>query len=118
MAERQHALPRQARNNGMALRGRPIRVPRGKATVRQILRQHLREEGHRMQELAGPWKCKPQTVYDMFYDGRAFSPAHIDAAAAFLRLDEHDTAELRILGAREAGWNIDPQYLLQENQHG
>ncbi|KMM77256.1 hypothetical protein ACP93_02425 [Xanthomonas sp. NCPPB 1128] len=71
-----------------------------------------------MQELAGPWKCKPQTVYDMFYDGRAFSPAHIDAAAAFLRLDEHDTAELRILGAREAGWNIDPQYLLQENQHG
>lgn len=112
------ALARQAANNGMACGGRPIRVPPGKASVRQLLRRHLREEGHRMQDLAGPWQCKPSTVYDMFCDRRPLAPGHIDAAIDFLRLDEFDAAELRLLGAHEAGWAIDPEYLLGGERHG
>jgi len=66
-----------------------------------------------MHALAGPWKCTPQNVYDLFYRSNPLGPQHIDAAAAFLRLDEFDINELRLLGAREAGWNIDPQFLEQ-----
>lgn len=65
-----------------------------------------------MHALAGPWKCTPQNVYDLFYRSNPLGPQHIDAAAVFLRLDEFDTNELRLLGAREAGWNIDPEFLV------
>lgn len=102
---------RQHANNGMACGGRPIRVPRSVDSVRGHLRRHLREEGHRMQALAGPWKCTTQNVYDLFYRSSPLGPQHIDAAAVFLRLDEFDSNELRLLGAREAGWNIDPEFL-------
>ncbi|WP_228734383.1 hypothetical protein [Xanthomonas euvesicatoria] len=66
MADRTPTLPRQARNNGLAVGGRPIRVPVGKATVRQLLKRHLREEGKRMHDLAEPWQCCKQNVYDRF----------------------------------------------------
>ncbi|MCS3807856.1 hypothetical protein [Xanthomonas sp. 4461] len=114
MADGSRSLPRQSRNNGLAVGGRPIRVPVGKATVRQLLKRHLLEEGKRIQDLAAPWQCCVQNVYDRFCKGGAIAPGHIDAAIAFLRLDEFDAAELRLLGAREAGWNIDTQYLLPE----
>ncbi|WP_258077840.1 hypothetical protein [Xanthomonas arboricola] len=114
MADGTRTLPRQARNNGLAVGGRPIRVPVGKATVRQVLKRHLLEEGKRIQDLAEPWQCCVQNVYDRLSRGRVLAPGHIDAAIAFLRLDEFDAAELRLLGAREAGWNIDTKYLLKE----
>lgn len=105
---------RQAANNGMAARGRPIRVPRGQHTTRSILRRHLVEEGKRMQDLAPIWQCTTSNVYDVFYQDRPLSPNHIDLAAQFLGLDEFDTNELRLLGAREAGWRIDTQFLLED----
>ncbi len=114
MADGSHSLPRQAPHNGMARGGRPIRVPLGKTTARQILRRHLAEEGKRMQDLAGPWQCRRQTVYDIFSDARAISPAHIDAAITWLRLDDFDANELRLVAAREAGWNIDPRFILED----
>lgn len=117
MADAARTLPRQAPHNGMACAGRPIRVPLGKASVRQVLRRHLREDGRRMQDLAAPWQCAPRTVYDMFCSARTFSPQHIDAAIAWLGLDDFDAAELRLLGAREAGWAIDIRYIL-EDHHG
>ncbi|MCI2243232.1 hypothetical protein L3067_01235 [Xanthomonas sp. PPL568] len=113
MTERKRTLPRQVAHNGLSCGGRPIRVPVGKATVRQVLRRHLREEGRRMQDLCGPWQCKANTIYNAFHDKRPFSPGHVDAAIKFLGLDDFDAAELRLLGAREAGWNIDTQYLLE-----
>jgi hypothetical protein len=94
-------MPRQAPHNSMACGGRPIRVPLGKFSVRQLLRRHLREDGRRMQDLAAPWQCAPRAVYDMFCSARTFSLQHIDAA------------ELRLRGAREAGWNIDPTLILE-----
>jgi len=108
------ALRRQAPHNGRAVGGRPIRVPRQVNSVRAMLRRHLREEGRRMQDLAEPWQCRKTTVYDMFWDSRAFSPQHIDAAIAWLHLDEFDAAELRLQGAREAGWKIDTKHLLED----
>ncbi|UIX76787.1 hypothetical protein ABFO19_09095 [Xanthomonas citri pv. glycines] len=115
MADGSRPLPRQARNNGLAVGGRPIRVPVGKATVRQLLKRHLREEGKRMHDPAEPWQCCKQNVYDRFCSACALAPGHIEAAITFLRLDEFDAAELRLLGAREAGWAIDTKYLLEEN---
>jgi len=82
--------------------------------VRQPLRRHLREEGRRMQDLSRPWQCAPRKVYDMFCDGRPFSAPHIDAGIERLGLDDFDATELRLLGAREAGWNIDSRYILDE----
>lgn len=66
-----------------------------------------------MQDLAVVWECTRQTVYDVFYRQRPLSPAHIDLAAQLLGLDDFDTNQLRLLGAREAGWNIQPQFLLE-----
>lgn len=103
---------RQSPHNGRAVGGRPIRVPRDVNSVRAMLRRHLREEGHRMQDLAEAWGCKPGNVYDYFCEDRPFSPQHIEACIAFLKLDEFDAAELRLQGAREAGWKIDAKYLL------
>src|SRR5690606_24940225 len=101
-------LRRQPVHNGRSLGGRPIRVPRTVNSVRAILRRHLHEEGRRMQDLAEPWQCKKVTVYGVFHDARPISPQHIDAAIAWLQLDEFDAAELRVQGAREAGWKIEP----------
>ncbi len=68
-----------------------------------------------MQDLAPVWCCTRHNVYDLFYAGRPLSPNHIDLAAQFLGLDEFDTNELRLLGAREAGWQIDPAFLLEKH---
>lgn len=111
-------LARQVAHNGKSCGGRPIRVPIGKASVRQLLRRHIREEGLRMQDLSIPWQCKPPTIYRAFGDQRPFSPSHIEAAIEFLGLDEFDANELRILGAREAGWQISGKYLLRANDSG
>ncbi|MEF9875154.1 MAG: hypothetical protein RR778_15785 [Glutamicibacter sp.] len=107
MARRQHA------NNGMAAGGRPIRVPRSVTSVRAHLRRHLAEEGRRMQDLVPAWGCTKHNVYDLFYEDRPLSPNHIDLAAQFLGLDDFDTNELRLLGAREADWRIDTTFLLE-----
>lgn len=106
-------VSRQAAHNGMAAGGRPIRVPRTVNSVRAHLRRHLAEEGHRMQDLAPVWGCTRHNVYDLFYEDRPLSPNHIELAAAFLGLDDFDTNELRLLGAREAGWRIDPNFILE-----
>lgn len=108
---------RQSHHNGTTCGGRPIRVQPYGGSLRGLLRQHLREEGKRMNALAGPWQCKPQNVYDIFWSKRPISPNHVEAAAKFLCLDEFDTNELRLAGAREAGWRIDTKMLL-ETDHG
>lgn len=100
-------------HNGLAVGGRPIRVPLGQNTVRALLRRHLKEEGRRMQDLADAWGCTKGNVYDYFWSRRPFSPSHIEASIVLLGLDEFDAAELRLIAARESGWNIDGKYLLE-----
>jgi len=113
MADISRTLARAAPHNGTACGGRPIRVERGKATVRNLLRRHIREEGRRLQGLAEPWQCTRSTVYGAFCNGHPFSPQHIEAAIAWLGLDEFDANELRIRGAREAGWSIDLNFVME-----
>lgn len=108
-------IPRQPIHNGTCCGGRPIRVPVGPRTVRQLLRRHLREEGARIQDLAKVWECKRKSVYDRLCDKRPLSPQHILAVVDLLKLDNFDKAELLLLGAQEAGWCIDPTYLIPDD---
>lgn len=114
-------MPRQGPNNARGAGGRSVRVPLGVSTVRAVLRRHIREEHCRMQDLMVPWHCERQTVYDIFHDGRPLSPQHVEAAIGWLGLDEFDANELRLLGASEAGWKLDPAFLavvLEGGVHG
>ena len=43
--------------------------------------------------------------------GRPLPPQHVEASITHLGLDEFDANELRLLAAREAGWQIDPAYI-------
>lgn len=87
-------------------------------SVREELRRHLHESGQQVQALAAAWGCKPFSVWRMFQRaGRPLSPRHIEAAISALELDNLDANDLRLRAAREAGWAIDPQYLLEE-RHG
>jgi len=68
-----------------------------------------------MQDLAPVWGCTRHNVYDLFYGYRPLSPSNIDIAAQFLGLDDFDANERRLLGAREAGWRIDTNLLLEDH---
>jgi hypothetical protein len=75
--------------------------------ARDLIRRHLREEGCNLGALAQPWKVKRETVKTIMHHGRPLSPQHIDAVIEFLKLDEFDALELRLLGAIDAGWQLD-----------
>ncbi len=95
--------------------GRPIHYPRDVRTVRDHLRRHLREEGQQMQHLAAAWGVTKHTVYALFNVDRPLPPQHVEASIAHLGLDAFDANELRLLAAREAGWQIDPQFLIDHS---
>lgn len=86
--------------------GRRIKVPKLIRTTRDLIRRHLREEGVHMRDIAPWWDVKPETVKTIMHHGRPLSPQYIDAVIEGLQLDEFDANELRVLGAIEAGWNI------------
>lgn len=109
MSRRQHA------NNGMAAADLPISIPRSIDSVRLQLKRHLVREGKRVQDLAEVWGCSKHNVYDLSYRDWPISPHHIELAAQVLGLDEFDTNELRLFGAREAGWCIGTNFLLEKS---
>lgn len=86
--------------------GRRVSVPKSVRTVRDLIRRHLREEGHDQAALAAPWRVLPGSVKTIMCHGRPLSPQYIDAAIEFFKLDEFDALELRLQGAIEAGWQI------------
>lgn len=84
-------------------------------TARDLLRRHLHEARQDLKFLAGPWQCKAFSVWRVFQrTERPLQPEHVDRAIAALQLDEFDANELRLAAAREAGWLIDPHYLLED----
>lgn len=93
--------------------GQPIRIPVGPTTTRQIIKRHFREEGVRLNTLTGPWRCTSHNVYSTLCRSRPLAPGHIEGAIAILGLDEFDANELRLQAAREAGWQIDPRFILR-----
>ncbi len=84
-------------------------------TARDMLRRHLHESGRTLDSLATAWKCRRFSVWRLFQrTERPLQPHHVEAAIADLSLDEFDANELRLRAAREAGWRIDPNYLLEQ----
>lgn len=91
--------------------GRPIVVLSRPKTVRDLIRRHLREEGKTVEhDLARWWDMKPHSAHRCMYNtARKLGPAYIEAAIEGLGLDEFDANELRLYGARDAGWNFNPK---------
>lgn len=100
-----------------AATGRKIKVEKRPKDVRAILRRHLREEGKTISQLADVWDMHVNSVYRRFYDSRPFPVQFVETAINFLKLDDFDANELRWHGAREAGWNINPDYLKLGARH-
>lgn len=91
--------------------GRPIVVVSRPKTVRDLIRRHLKEEGKTVEhDLARFWNIRPHSAHRRMYDqARKLTPAYIEAVIDGLRLDEFDANELRLFGARDAGWNYNPK---------
>ena len=87
--------------------GRRVQVPKQVRTARDLIRRHMREEGHNMTALAAPWNVQPATVKTIMHHGRPLAVQHIEAAIEFLKLDEFDALELRLQAAIDAGWKLD-----------
>ncbi|KAF1016230.1 MAG: hypothetical protein GAK31_01719 [Stenotrophomonas maltophilia] len=83
-------------------------------TARDMLHRHLHEAGLGLAALAPAWGCKPFSVWRVFQRAqRHLQPQHVEGAIAVLRLDEFDANDLRLRAAREAGWRIDPNFILE-----
>ncbi len=84
-------------------------------TARDTLRRHLHEARHDLKWLAGVWGCQAFSVWRVFQrTDRHLQPHHVELAITALELDEFDANEIRLIAAREAGWQIDTNYLLGE----
>lgn len=82
-------------------------------TARDTLRRHLHEARLDLKWLSGVWGCQAFSVWRTFQrTDRHLQPHHVELAITALHLDDFDANELRLLAAREAGWHIDPQYLI------
>lgn len=90
---------------------RPKDDPKVK-TVRSTIRELLRADKLQQKALAPVWGITEGHVYQLFWKKLPLPPLYIEQAARFFRLDDFDTAELMLLGAREAGWQINVQRLL------
>lgn len=81
-------------------------------TVRSTLRELVRAERMKQRDLAKVWGVTEGHVHQLFWKRSPLPPLYIEQACKFFRLDDFDTAELMLLGAREAGWKINVQRLL------
>ncbi len=89
------------------------RVAPAHITARELIRRYLHEAGQELQSLADAWGCKRVNVWRAFdRKERNLCPHHIEGTIKALQLDEFDANELRLRAAQEAGWLIDPKYLL------
>lgn len=85
-------------------------------TARDMLRRHLHDAGRNLDSLTAAWGCQRFSVWRVFQrTERPLQPHHIEGAIAALSLDEFDANELRLRAAREAGWRIDPAYILEKS---
>ncbi|WP_313319488.1 hypothetical protein [Stenotrophomonas sp.] len=92
-------------------RPQPARI-----TARDMLRRHLHDAGRNLDSLATAWNCRRFSVWRIFQrTDRPLQPHHVEGAIAALSLDEFDANELRLRAAREAGWAIDTQFLMEQS---
>lgn len=90
---------------------RSANVPKQVRTVRDVMREHLREAGMTVEhDLSRAWNMKPHSAHRVMYDKRrSLTPEYIHAFSALLKLDEFDVNEINLLGATEYGWRINPK---------
>lgn len=80
------------------------------------LRRHLHDAGRTLDSLATAWNCRRFSVWRIFQrTERPLQPHHVEGAITALSLDEFDANELRLRAAREAGWAIDTQFLMEQS---
>lgn len=83
-------------------------------TAREIIRRHLHEAGMQIQDLAPVWGIKRFSVWRVFTrTDQRLLPGQVESLIAHLHLDAFDANELRLAAAREAGYPIDPKFLLE-----
>lgn len=83
-------------------------------TAREIIRRHLHEAGMQVQDLAPVWGIKRFSVWRVFNrTTQRLLPDQVEGVIGHLRLDDFDANELRLAAAREAGYPIDPAFLLE-----
>lgn len=81
---------------------------------KDLLRRHLHLAGIKLVDLAPVLGVQPLAVHRMFQrKHRPILPRQLEALIAHLTLDEFDANELRLAAAREAGYPINPQFLLE-----
>ncbi|MGE6331849.1 hypothetical protein [Stenotrophomonas sp. NPDC077659] len=85
------------------------------ASVRDMIRRYCREHGKDLACLAHAWNCKVLSVWRVFGRKRPLLPRQVEGVISLFQLDEFDANDLRLRAAREAGWQIDPSMLLQED---
>lgn len=97
----------------MGMRARPIVAGRravyyrGTRSVRSIIREHLRF--HKMTikgDLARILRISPIGAASLMTKKHPLAPQQVDAFIEEMKLDEFDAYELRLLGAMEAGWQL------------
>ena len=94
--------------------GRPITLTPGQPrTARAIIREHLRfaklDIHNDLSAILGVSKQYAGCL--MRRHRYAIVPERIEQVITALQLDEFDANELRLVAAREAGWEIDARYI-------
>lgn len=97
--------------------GRKIEIKLGPRTVRRMIKEHLKYERKTItHDLAKMWNVHHNSAFRIIYEKRRpLAPAYVEAVIAGLKLDDFDANELRLQGAREAGWKINPKFLMDES---
>jgi hypothetical protein len=91
--------------------GRPLIIPVNPVTTRDHMRYYLRRAGLHVKDLGAVWNMHPVSAYRRFYHNRPWSPNYIEAFIEACKLDSLEAQKLRLLAAREAGWQLDLKYL-------
>ncbi len=96
---------------------RPKRDPKARRSpTRELIRFFLRQEGVRIKELGAMWNITTNSAYRSMYDfDRPLTTWYIERVIEHLKLDDFDSCKLRLCAAQEAGWAINPEYLLRED---
>lgn len=101
------AMPYTAPQEGQGSRRASLFPERGK-TLRSTLREHLRR--HRLSiktDLSAILDLSPNGTASLMTKPTAFAPRHVERIIERLGLNNQAAFELRLLGAIEAGWNLE-----------
>lgn len=95
--------------------GRKLAPKSPQRTARNIIREHLRyERGTITHTLTRIWGVTYSGAEKLMRSEHPLVAARLQQFAEAMKLDEFDTNELYLAGARDAGYRIDPELLLRD----